>query len=364
MSEALRARARSILLVADTTSPLLQLTGEYGQTVPTVGEGAGAGAAAGARVTGEMLGQDPRTLLFVPFVLPVAMVAGSIAGAAAAKVEQALAEFREDMAGDLAADSEGDWIVADLLADLETHIEKDPHRRVASDKADVVVEIQVPGITIETRDAVASVATRGRATVRDVADRSVLYSVALEYVERDTLKDWTADDNAAWAGYADRARRYLGRELTAALFETVLLRHVLRPKETAAYRGRWNGRVATDKPQLAWELFLLGGDGYEGLGEVGPATWELRLYDDARLVYEVQGLTDPRHTVTETLDECATLSWSVRPVYQIAGERRVGEWMSYRSNFDRIWHNETLEEHPQTPVPWAYFATMRTPCAR
>jgi hypothetical protein len=354
MSEELRGRARSVAVVADSTPPELRIRGDYGQYVPTVGEGAGAGAAVGARVTGEMVADDPRSIFFVPFVLPIAMIAGSVTGAGAAKIEQELAEFREGMADDLAAESGSSFSLDQLVSELEERIAAFPNRDISAEEPDVILEVRVPEITIETQDKDANVATSGHATLRDSSDGSVLYSGVVEYVERDSLSNWTADGNAAWSGYVDRARSYVAAELSASLFETIIVRHVLRPRKTETFRANWSGQVRTSAPLLAWELFLLGGDDYEGRIDRDEITWDLRLFDNSRLVYVAEGIRETEHTVTAPLADCRTIAWSVRPVYKVDGERRAGEWMNYRSNFERMRTNDAIN---------AYFAKFRTRCA-
>ena len=56
--------------------------------------------------TGAILAKDPRSVFFIPFIFPVALVAGSITGAATAIIRQELTEFREEMADDLMTDGE------------------------------------------------------------------------------------------------------------------------------------------------------------------------------------------------------------------------------------------------------------------
>jgi len=355
MSEELRGDARSVAVVADSTPPELRITGDYGQYVPTVGEGAGAGAAVGAQLTGEMVAEDPRSIILVPFVLPIAMIASSVTGAAAAKIEQELAEFREGMAADLAADSGSSFSLDQLASELEERIAAYPSREISAEEPDVILEVRIPEITIETQGKDAILATGGHATLRDSFDGSVLYSRVVEYVERDSLRNWTADGNAVWPGYAERARGYIAAELSASVFETVIVRHVLRPRKTETFRGNWSGQVRTSRPQLAWELFLLGGDDYEGRIDRDEITWDLRLFDNSRLVYVAEGIRETEHTVTEPLADCRTIAWSVRPVYEVDGERRAGDWMNYRSNFERV--------SSGAPEVWADFARFRTRCA-
>ena len=48
-------------------------------------------------------------------------------------------------------------------------------------------------------------------------DRDV-YETTVEYQDRDTLRNWTANDNAAWRNYANFARHYVGREIADRVY--------------------------------------------------------------------------------------------------------------------------------------------------
>jgi len=360
--ESTRDALHSIAVIAAPGRPELRVEGDYGEATPTVGEGAAGGAAAGVAFTGEAIAEDPRALIFAPILLPAAMIAGSIAGAAGAKIEKELAEFREGLAEELGEDTQRLSPTAELATALAERIDRIPDKTIVAQGADASLEIEIDRITITTHDKDATVTTDVRAVLRG-ADGHALHTQMFRYAEKDLLRNWARDNGVAWDRYAQQAYDYLAAEISADLFETVLVRHVLRPTRSKTFTGDWKGRARSDRPQLAWELFLLGGDDFDGRIDETRTTWDLRIFDDKRLFHEATGITGTSYTLPMKLPTCDHLIWSVRPVYDVGGRQRAGEWMNLRSNFDRINNNEVLDPYPATQEAWAYYAKLRTRCA-
>jgi hypothetical protein len=363
MPEDIRRSVRNIEVVADNRKPELRVGGDYGQYVPTAGEGAAGGAAAGVKVTGAMLAEDPRAIILVPFILPLALIAGSIGGAAAAKIEKELAEFREGLADDIIADGNqplpSEVFAGALIARLKLI---DDFVSVTTD-GDASLKVTITDITVDTEDKNAIITASARGVLTSTIDGSVLYSKSLEYSERDTLRNWTANENALWDTYVVNARQFLSAELVADMFETIHVRNVLRPLKTETVTGGWSGRTKTHTPTFSWELFLLGDDPYEALIDAQNVAFDLRIFEGSRLAYEARRIRGTSHEVSEPLPGCKELRWSVRPIYQIDGETRAGKWMQYRSGFDQFWNNEALKSHPVTPEFWHYFPEVSTRCS-
>ena len=94
----------------------------------------------------------------------------------------------------------------------------------------------------------------------------------------------------------------------------------------------WQGETKTDTPTLAWNLELLGDDAYGSWTDsIGPGDiyFDLEIYDNHRIVYEMKEIGESQHTLVYELDPCKTYRWSVRPTYYIGDDVRYGEWMQY-----------------------------------
>jgi hypothetical protein len=220
-------------------------------------------------------------------------------------------------------------------------------------------------VTVNGNDAVMK--TTAVAELRRSADRKILHSNSYSFREKDTLRNWSKDDNALWDLYVEQSQRHFMRQMSSEFFDGIVLRHVLRPTRNGigVQRGHWNNAVRSKTPELGWELFLLGGDKYDpwtGTIDTDNVTYELEIYDDGRLVYAADKIAGLKHQVLEPLPACKTLSWSVRPRYQIDGKTRVGEWMSSLSSFDQIFRSPTSSTRTETPDFWQGYARITTRC--
>jgi hypothetical protein len=364
MSERLRERIRTVTIVTDGRRPTLQIDGDYGDYVPSVGEGARAGAGMGARVAGEMIAEDPRALVLMPIILPISVLGGTIVGASAAKIEQELQDFRNSLADELTAEDRGRPMPNEQLAEqFSAHLEEIDGIEAVAEDADAAIKVSVSHIDVITDREDAVVRTYAHATLTSSEDASLAYARTFEYSEHDSLRNWAADDAARWVPYAENARNYFAAAIAADLFETIHVRHVLRPARADGSPGLWSARAGSARPILDWELFLLGGDEFADSIDASGITYELRIFDNGRLVYEARGIPETHHQVTEALEKCRALAWSVRPVYRFDRKTRAGAWMSYRSGFDKLRHGGALQAATETPEFWENFARLRTSCA-
>ena len=211
--------------------------GDYGQYLATTGEGAAGGLAAGARVTGAMVAEDPRAIFLVPFILPVALIAGGIGGAAAAKIETELAEFREGLTDDIVADGNQPMpsdVLASALIDRLVSTDK---LLLVTEGGDASLTVSITIISFDTQNEDAVITAFATGVLSSAVDGSVLYSTSLKYSERNTLRNWTANENALWDDYVVHARQFLAAEFIAEIFETVHVRNVLRPLKTKLLRA-------------------------------------------------------------------------------------------------------------------------------
>ncbi|MFT5502083.1 MAG: hypothetical protein ACI88G_002225 [Woeseiaceae bacterium] len=350
MAEELRSSVRTVAVKPSSSRPILSVGGDYGRAVPTASEGASAGAEAGASASGEIIGENPAAILLLPILLPVAMIAGSIMGAAAAKIQQQVQEFRDQLTEDLTQENNAtlpsDALAREVYVRLESVSDIEPTLTTAEASIpadiDATLDVVVEQLTVmvEGNDAIMTAAASAKLTRTE--DNSMIYSKGYNYSVKDTLNNWTRDDNALWSDYIDNAQQYIARKISDDFFEKVELRHVLRPLASASVsditRSDWTGSAISPTPTLAWELILLGGDTYGGWTDQiheSAVAFDLEIYDDDQLVYFSYNIPEPRHAVQEALPECKSLSWSVRPVYHIDGKTRAGEWMNRSSAGER-----------------------------
>jgi len=371
MPESIRKWVRSVSVTADPSAPTLYVGGDFGKEMPTTGEGAAAGAGAGVGFTGEMLVEDPRSLILVPFVLPIAVVAGTVVGAAGAKIEQEIQQFRDGLTEDLSESGDTALPGAALAETLRGHLEFVTGLDVGdADTAAASLAIEVTEVSIVVEENDATVTTEVIATLRDNESGSALYTNSFTYSDRDTLRSWTADNNALWDVYVDNARQRISRDISEHFFETIVTRHVLRPVHTASQAGSrnsdgWNTELRSDTPTLGWELFLLGDDEYdEWQLDERPTTFDLEIYDEARVIYSARRIDGIRHHVAEALPPCKTLYWTVRPVYLIDNRTRAGEWMYRHSASERAMQTQGVTFSGNIRDAWEGFARIRTRCGK
>ncbi len=280
---------------AGVTPPVLNVGGDYGSELPSVGDAAASGAAGGASFTGDMISEDPRTLLFVPIVLPLAMIAGSVVGAAGGKIEQEVRKYRDGLTEEMLNESNPVLPSATLAAELERFIHSSRGIEVASlPDADAILTVTLTEIGVETEGNDAEMSATADLLLQ-AGDGETLYEHSVTYRERDTLRNWTKNDNAQWEQFTATARAYLAREGATQLFETIVTRHVLRPTGNNTYKIKkaglaWSGQALTDTPTLSWDFVLLGGDDFDGTDIAdNPPRYDLEIYDGNRIVYAGPG---------------------------------------------------------------------------
>ena len=375
MSEDFRASINTVVIKPSDRKPALHVDGDFEKETPEVGESAAQGAGAGVAVTGQMIAEDPRAIIIAPIILPFAMIVGSITGAAAAKIQQEIQKLRDELTAEITASSNRP-LPADVLAEsLRAHLQNvsgveatiDTGEDLAINHADAVLEVTVTNLTILVEKGDATMTTNTSAVIRRTGDNKVLFSQIYRFSQKDSLRNWAEDDYALWSGYVDSAKRNISREISADMFERILLRHVLRPVETESVAGishdDWNGNTRSETPTLAWELFLLGGDLYgEWVEDIGEDNifFDLEIYDGPILAYSANAISEPRHDVLSSLKKCKNYSWSVRPVYYADGKARAGEWMRYSPY--RFMDGGKKEFNPETQQFWEGFPRLKTRC--
>lgn len=371
MPERIRSTISSVAVRPGETLPELYVSGDYGSETPTVGEAATAGAAGGAAFTGDMIVEDPRALILVPIVLPLAMIAGSVAGAAGGKIEQEVRRYRDGLTDEMLDESSPVLPSAVLAAELEHFVDSVDDVEVADTAdADATLTITLSEIGVKTEGKEAEMSATADVVLQGTDDGKTLYTLSITYKDRDTLRNWTRNDNALWEQFTADARRYLAREAAAQLFETIPTRHVLRPTGNDSYTTRkeglaWSGRARTDTPTLSWDFVLLGGDDFDGTDIADtPARYDLEIYDGSRLVYTARDIADTRHEVADPLPTCKRLRWSVRPILRVNGKQRAAEWMWRASAAERMSGYQGATFGDGTREYMEGFAELKTRCAQ
>lgn len=338
MSETLRSSVKKIV-VLPTTAPTNQgIGGSYQKQTP----GLVGGAQSGSRL-GDGVSKDIGGVRF-NFPIPILTLPGALFGGAKGKTQQAIQDFRDALTADLAQAASHPLTNDALASDVFWNLRNVPglDSKVFSlttpipADTDAILYVSLTDVTIDVDGSDAVVTTSASAAVRRVSDGSEIHSSVVHYQDRDTLKNWTENDNALWRDYANYARHYIGREVSAEAFERVALRRELRPIETGSVKrikkNNWQGTSKSGTPTIAWELKLLGDDSYgswaNGLSEA-DISYDIEIYDMHQLVYAAKNIPDPFHAVDAELEACKTFRWSVRPSYHVGSDTKFGEWMRF-----------------------------------
>ena len=206
---------------------------------------------------------------------------------------------------------------------------------------DAILYVRVNGVTIDVQGKEAILTTSAAVSLRRLSDGKDLYEREIQYQDRDTLSNWTKNDHALWRDYANFARHYLGREISAEVFDRVELRHKLQPREsdtvTPVKKNEWQGVSRSTNPTLTWELTLLDGDSYgPWANELDDSDiyYDVEIYDVHQLVYAETQIQQPLHTLVYEIEACKTYRWTVRPSFHVDGGIKFGEWMRVNSETD------------------------------
>ena len=102
---------------------------------------------------------------------------------------------------------------------------------------EAILYIAVIDLSINVQDDIAIIATTATARLARYSDGATLYRKEVTYADRDTLSNWTRDDTALWRTYRNYARHYIGREISAEVYERIELHYELAP--LASDRAIW-----------------------------------------------------------------------------------------------------------------------------
>ncbi|MFT5501093.1 MAG: hypothetical protein ACI88G_001226 [Woeseiaceae bacterium] len=342
LEESVRSAVKKVVVVPGTNPASQGVTGTYEKDTP----GLIGGIDEGSRV-----GTISKDIGGIPVSIPIPMITipAAIFGGLSGSAKRQIQDFRDEMTEDLAKAANqpltSDKLALDVFWGLRRLPGLDsklfaPTTPVPAD-TDAVLYVNVSAVTIDVQGKEAILTTSATVTLRRLSDDKVLYERQIQYSDRDTLDSWTENENALWHAYANYARHYLGREVSAEVFDRVKLRHELRPLESAnvarVKKDDWQNVSKSTTPTLAWELNLLGGDSY------GPWTnkidaanifFDVEIYDAHQLVYAEKQVPGSQHSLAFEIEACKTYRWSVRPSYRIGSDIRFGEWMRYSPDTD------------------------------
>lgn len=335
MPETLRSGIHDVVVVPGTNKTEQQLAGSYGKAQP---------GAAGGMVEGSKLGFPSVGLgnISVGIAVPQLVLPGMVAGSLFGEAKQKMQDFRDALAKDL-ANAKDQPLTSSRLAlhvyqelrgspDLKTHLFA-PTLDIP-DKTDAVLYVNINDVTIDVDRDDAILKTTAEITLNSGSDGSVLYRKWFYYQDRDSLANWTANDNALWRDYTNFALDYLGRAIASDVFIGVDLPQQLHPVETKTLSvGRndvWHDSSKSRTPTLAWQLTLPSHNlDYPWADNIGESdiSYDLQIFDNHRLVYDQNGIANPSVVLAYDLEACKTYRWSVRPAYHVNGDIKYGNWM-------------------------------------
>jgi len=327
----------SVVVVGGQSPVEKEISGTYEKHTPGVAGGISGGAA--AATPSAQVGP-----VSVNFPFPILQLPGAIIGGFSGKFKRDMQEFRDAMTEDLAAANNrtliNDGIALDVYRGLQRLPKLESKLFSASTEipegTDAVMYVSVKEITIDVQDKDAVLTAAASLSLESPISNSKIYDREIRYQDRAKLEDWIANDNALWRDFANYARHYLGREMAADSFLQIELNHTLTPVKSddikLVRKDAWNGKTKSATPTLAWELALLGDDAYGTWTDSidrNDISFDLEIYDNHRMVYEMKQIAESRHTLAYELDPCTTYRWSVRPTYHIGDDVRLGEWMQF-----------------------------------
>ena len=371
LAESVRSEIDHLAVIPGVDESARNLAGTYDEDTL----GASGGMAAGTRLGTPSIDVGPVT---VGTSIPELLLPGAVLGSLYGHSERKLQEFRDALAEDLAAAS-GQPLDNTRLA---RHVYQDLHDLpipdtqlyaatvTVSENIDAVLHVNIDDVVIDVRDNDAILKTTAQISLRRQSDGEQLYRRWVYYQDRDSLSNWTKDDNALWRDYANFASHYLGREISAAVMAGVDLEHVLQPTKSESVslrRGdKWQATSKLTAPLLAWEFELQKKNPqYPWAGEIDASHiyFDLEIYDSHRLVYEQQRIPDASFQLATGLEPCKTYRWTVRPSYHVDNSVRYGPWMRAPSAATAITVNG-IEGRKASSAP-AYiqdFASLKIHC--
>lgn len=333
MSEEHRASIKRIVVLAGASLEDNTISGSYQEA--TLGGSGPISIGGGPQVVRDIYG-IPVGMSFPIFSISTG---GSGKSGGVSRKEQ---EFRDSLTKELvkAADSplSSEALATDVFWRLRDVPTLEPKVFASTipipEDTDAILFVRFTDSMIDIQGEFAFLTMSATAMLTRKSDNTVLYEHMVHYRDRDTLENWTKNNNEAWFDFSAFSRHYLAREIAAELYERVNVQSSLRPKATATAvavkKDEWNAVSKTTTPTFAWDLSL---EGDESQAEwvknlsAEDISYEFEIYDKHRIVYGARDIREPQYTIDMELEACKAYRWSVRPSFRINGEQRYGEWM-------------------------------------
>ncbi len=329
MSDTLRQSFPNIVVRAGSATAGQFVTGSYGKDTLTIGEG---------YQKGKELGTIEKDIGGIPVYFPIRIISvpASILGALAGGTQEEIQKFRDRLTRDLIEAQDSPMTNDALASDVFWLVRGAPGvnaKILTPDKelpatTDAVLYVNLESVQMTVEETMAVMTTTAKATLRRMSDGEHVFEQTFRYVDRDELKDWIKDDDAAWHSYAAYARHYLAREIALQVYERNPRWEQTRPAKSADIKPdkkkAWAGKTRSTTPTLAWEISV--SDDKIDMGEVA---YDVEIYDAQQMVYAERRVPTTQLSMPIELERCKTYRWSVRPSYREGSALRYGEWMRF-----------------------------------
>jgi len=332
MSEEIRAAVKRIVVLPGASLEDNTISGSYQEATL---DGSGPISVGGPP-------QVVRDIYGIPVGLSFPIFSISSGGGGSGGVSRKEQEFRDALTKELvkAADSplSSDALATDVFWRLREVPALEPKIFATNipipEDTDAILFVRFSDSMIDVQGEFAFLTMSAIATLTRKSDAAVLYEHMVHYRDRDTLENWTKNNNEAWYDFSAFSRHYLAREIAAELYERVNVQTELRPRQTATALpvkdDVWNTVSNSSTPTFAWDFNLTDGELQPEWAkelDVTDVTYEFEIYDKHRIVYGARDLRESQYTIDMELEACKAYRWSVRPSFRVNGEQRYGEWM-------------------------------------
>jgi len=339
MSEELRASVSKIVILASPGASSKNVTGSYNKETPGL---------LGGMADGSQIGTIPVEVGPVPVGIPIpilreiGMIFGAISGGTKAEIQDFRDKMTEDLRDAVNQPLTNDSLANDVFWGLKNVSTLEPKIYALTtpvpEDTEAILYVSLTGLVINVQENEAIIEIAATARLERRSDNSTIYRKEVTYQDQDTLSNWTDNDTQLWREYRNFARHYLGREISAELFERVALNDELAPKKTDSLKpvkkDKWRAKTKVRNPTLAWDFKIIdAADTEEWEKQIDPATitWDLEIYDRQRPVYSATRISGMSHAMTTQLEACKSYYWTVRPSFLVDGVKRNGEWMRLAS---------------------------------
>ena len=227
LADEYRATIKKIVVLPRTVPANRAVTGSYNKQTDGLLDGIDKGRGLGTIDT--EIGN-----IQIPIVFPILTVPGAIFGGLTGAAKRRVQDLRDALTADLDDAVSHSTLSNDALAtDVFWRLREVPGltpkilalTTPIPEDSDAILYVSFSEIPIEVDGDDVTITLSAAATLRRVSDGQDLYSGHLHYQDKDTLTNWTKNDNAAWHDFANYARHYLGREIVEKLYERVDVKH-------------------------------------------------------------------------------------------------------------------------------------------